>query len=671
MRTVLTALALTVGFNSPTFAQRPLTLADTRQAAGVGSPTVSADGKAAAFIVSRPNYTVNRTESRLWSVDLAGGEPRLLTPSRVSVSSPQWAPVGRALAFLSPDSAGRNQLWVLPGEFGEARQVTSHPVAVERFDWRPDGQALAYVAVDEEARREGEARFVTSFDVGSQDLFLRGNLRSQHLWLATLDGAPTKRLTQGKWTVQFSLPPGAGGAPTSWSPDGTRISFTQQVAPETGKGDSTRIAIVNVATGEINAVTGERTFERTGLYSPDGKSLVMLQPRDRQRMKGFLNEAHVVPTSGGAARSVTRALDRHILRADWLADGSGLLVAAADRTSVGLWIQPLSGAATRVDMGDLAMTGGFGADVERTAAGALVFTATSPNRPAELYVKDHAASPARRLTDFNAWVTRVALGRSERVTWKSDQFEADGVVTYPPGFDASRRYPLVLVIHGGPTASSKLAYSALSQLIAADGAIVFEPNYRGSDNLGNAFQSAINGDAGAGPGRDVMTGVQMLRAKPFVDRTRTVVTGWSYGGFMTSWMIGNYPTEWTAAMAGAPVTDWEDQYNYGDSNINRRYGFGGSPWKDGREKEYQAQSPITYARNIRTPTLIVSHMEDFRVPPTQAMALYRALQDNGVESRFIGFPGRTHNPTDPVMQLERNRVWTEFVRERSKVMARQ
>ena len=120
----------------------------------------------------------------------------------------------------------------------------------------------------------------------------------------------------------------------------------------------------------------------------------------------------------------------------------------------------------------------------------------------------------------------------------------------------------------------------------------------------------------------------------------------------------------------AVVTRLRDTHA-GDSNINRRYGFGGSPWKDGREKEYQAQSPITYARNIRTPTLIVSHMEDFRVPPTQAMALYRALQDNGVESRFIGFPGRTHNPTDPVMQLERNRVWTEFVRERIKVMPRQ
>jgi dipeptidyl aminopeptidase/acylaminoacyl peptidase len=264
---------------------------------------------------------------------------------------------------------------------------------------------------------------------------------------------------------------------------------------------------------------------------------------------------------------------------------------------------------------------------------------------------------------MNAWTTDVRMARTERVTWKTDAFEADGIVTYPANFDASRRYPLVLVIHGGPTASSKQSFNSLAQLIAADGAIVFEPNYRGSDNLGNAFQSAIQGDAGKGPGRDVMAGVRMLRGKPYVDATRTVVTGWSYGGYMTSWMIGNYPTEWTAAFAGAPVTDFEDQYNYGDGNIRQRNRFGGSPWT-GARAAYEAQSPITYADRIRTPTLIVSHMEDFRVPPTQAMALYRALQDRGIESRFIGFPGRTHNPTDPVMSLERTRLWTSYVRER-------
>ena len=205
----------------------------------------------------------------------------------------------------------------------------------------------------------------------------------------------------------------------------------------------------------------------------------------------------------------------------------------------------------------------------------IAFTATTPERPSELYVMDTPDAKPRRLTNFNAWTGDVALGKMERITWKSDAFESDGVVVYPPGFDASRKYPLVLLIHGGPTASSKLSFSSQAQLMAAQGWIVFQPNYRGSDNLGHAYQVAIVGDAGAGPGRDVMSGVAALRAKPYVERTKTAVTGWSYGGYMTSWLIGNYPAEWKAAMAGAPVTDLEDQYNFGDGSIAWRHLLGG------------------------------------------------------------------------------------------------
>ncbi len=652
-------------------AQERFTLAHTRRVVGVGSPALSSDGRTAAFVVSRPNYAANRSESQLWSVSLPSGTPQLLTPGRTSVSSPKWAPVGRGLAFLAPDSAGRNQLWVLPGDGGEARMVTAHPTAVEHFSWRPDGAAFAFAAADEEPRKEGEARFITTFEVGAQDLFLRRTLRPQHIWtVAVAAGAPgsnAKRVTNGSWTLQFSLPPGGGPSPLSWSPDGTQIAFARTVAPQTGKSDSTHIAVVNVATGAVRPLTGNQTFERFALWAPDGRNIAYLQPRDRNREAGFVNEVFVAPASGGAPRSITRALDRHILRADWLADGSGMLVAAADQTTMAAWIQALEGPAQRLALGDLILTGGFGADIERSKDGVFVFTATSPRGPAELYVMTSATATPKALTAFNSWAGSLALGRSERVTWRSDTFEADGVVTYPPDFDANKKYPLVLYIHGGPTASSKQGFSAAPQLMATDGAIVFEPNYRGSDNLGNAYQAAIAGDAGAGPGRDVMRGVTMLRSKPYVDRTRTVVTGWSYGGFMTSWMIGNYPTEWTAAMAGAPVTDWEDQYNLADGNVNWRYLIGGSPWTEAGRRKLVAQSPITYARNMRTPTLIMSHMEDFRVPPTQALALYRALQDMGVESRFLGFPGRTHNPTDPVMQLERTRLWVEFVKERSAV----
>jgi dipeptidyl aminopeptidase/acylaminoacyl peptidase len=275
---------------------------------------------------------------------------------------------------------------------------------------------------------------------------------------------------------------------------------------------------------------------------------------------------------------------------------------------------------------------------------------------------DSPDAKPRRLTDFNAWAGDVAWGKLERITWKTDAFEADGVLGLPPGFSADKRYPLVLLIHGGPQASSKLSFSSLAQLMAAEGWVVFQPNYRGSDNLGNAYQVAIRNDAGAGPGRDVMAGVAMLRARPYVDKTRTAVTGWSYGGFMTSWLIGNYPNEWRAAMAGAPVTSWEDMYNFADGSVAIRYSFGGSPWTEERMKAYRDQSPITYATRIKTPTLVMSNMEDFRVPPTQAFALYRAMKDNGVETEFIGFQGRTHASADPVNSRERARLWVDWVR---------
>ena len=176
------------------------------------------------------------------------------------------------------------------------------------------------------------------------------------------------------------------------------------------------------------------------------------------------------------------------------------------------------------------------------------------------------------------------LGRAETVKWDGpDGFKMDGVVTYPPDFEAGRRYPLVLYIHGGPRASSKESFSTRSQLLAAQGWIVFEPNYRGSDNLGNAFMSAIWNDAGAGPGRDVMSGVEYLKSRGIVDETRIAVSGWSYGGYMTTWLLGNYPDVWKAGVAGAAVTSTMDQYDLGDSNVRRASGLGGSPYTDAGE----------------------------------------------------------------------------------------
>jgi len=189
---------------------------------------------------------------------------------------------------------------------------------------------------------------------------------------------------------------------------------------------------------------------------------------------------------------------------------------------------------------------------------------------------------------------------------------------------------------------------------------VFQPNYRGSDQWGSAYQRAIRNDAGDGPGRDVMAGVAEVKKRGFVDESRVAVSGWSYGGYMTTWLLGHYPG-WRVAVSGAPVTDWVDQYNLSDGNVGMASSFGGSPWTDTFMEAYRAQSPITYAGKIRTPTLVMQNTGDYRVTVTQGFKLFHALKDNGVETKFIGYPIPGHNAQDPVRQRDVQRRWIEWI----------
>ena len=199
--------------------------------------------------------------------------------------------------------------------------------------------------------------------------------------------------------------------------------------------------------------------------------------------------------------------------------------------------------------------------------------------------------------------------------------------------------------------------------MAAQGWIVFEPNYRGSDNRGNAFQAAIWNDAGAGPGRDVMSGVEQLKKRGIIDETRMAVSGWSYGGYMTTWMIGNYPGIWKAAVAGAAVTDMIHQYDLGDSNVRRGASFGGSPYTDPKRlQSYIEQSPMHKIPQARTPTLILALTGDYRVPPTQSYRLYHALRDNNVPVKFFAYPLPGHNASDPVHQRDIDRRWIGWLK---------
>jgi dipeptidyl aminopeptidase/acylaminoacyl peptidase len=634
-----------------------------RQFVGVGSPRISPDGKSLAFVVTRKNYLDNKNESELYLLDITSRALRPLTSTRRSVSEHQWSPDGMTLAFLAPDSLGKSQIWLMPMCGGDPRQLTRSATGVGHYAWKPDGSAIAFAAWDEEPKREGEAKHVGVFRVGNQDMFLRTTLRPQHIWLQAIDGVQPSRLTSGTWSLEFALPPGSPPSHLSWSPDGKKIAFVRVPVAESGKLDSVSVWILDVATREVSSLSGIHRFQNNPRFSPDGKWISYWYARDGRYDLGWVNDIYVEASTGGVKKNLTRSLDRNFYFAEWMPSGNAVLVGANDQTTVGLWIQPIEGPPSRLDLGNLVINGAYGYDINVGTNNAIAFSATTPTRPSELYFIDGPMSKPRQLTHLNDLPTNITWGKTERVTWKGpDEFEEDGVLMYPADFSPDKVYPLVLVIHGGPNSASKLNFNAMGHLMAAEGWFVFMPNYRGSDNLGNKYYASIVGDWGRGPGLDVMAGIASLRKSGFISKTDAAVTGWSYGGFMTSWLLGNFPDEWCAGMAGAPVTDFIEEYDLSDGNIAWRYCFGGSPWTENRATKYREQSPITYATQIKAPTLIMSNMEDFRVPPTQAFALYHALKDNGVETEFLGFPGRTHSSADPVNALERTKIWIEWIK---------
>jgi dipeptidyl aminopeptidase/acylaminoacyl peptidase len=268
-----------------------------------------------------------------------------------------------------------------------------------------------------------------------------------------------------------------------------------------------------------------------------------------------------------------------------------------------------------------------------------------------------------QLTNLNREIASRESARQETITWASMKAgpESDGVVTYPVGYQPGKRYPLVLYIHGGPTSNSKQTWTSFSQLFAAQGWMVFEPNYRGSDNLGNAYLAAIWNAAGQGPGEDVMAGLAALEKRGAVDTDHIAVSGWSYGGFMTSWLLG-HSTIWKASVDGAAVNNWLNMYNLSDGNITIGDNFGGSPYTSPeRMKAYLAQSPISYVANVRTPTLVMCDVGDYRVPITQSYAWYRALKDHDVLTQFIAFPVGGHSPGDPIRREDLQRRWIQWL----------
>jgi dipeptidyl aminopeptidase/acylaminoacyl peptidase len=574
------------------------------------------------------------------------------------VASPRWSPDGERLAFLANAGSERDakrQIWIMTTRGGDARRITDAPNGVQQFAWSPDGAQLAYVTADD-GEKSGDKNN-KSFEIDDNDYLTSAVPAPSHIWLVSPDGGAAKRLTSGAWSLPVAHPPGPAPSPLAWSPDGKTIAITRRDSAHAGTPNTSRIALIDAASGEVRRLTNADLDEGQPVFSPDGSRVAYWHARGGRRQSA--NAIWLVPAGGGSGTEVTTSLDRNIYRSIWLPDGKSFLTAAHEGTSTYYYRVTLDGTFQRLDLGDAEPTHAYWPDASISRTGVIAFTASTPTHPRELYVLSSVDAKPRQLTHFNDFVSERQLGRTDVVRWKSEGLDFNGILTYPPDYDSSKRYPLVLYIHGGPRSASTTAFSPIPQSLAAQGWIVLQPNYRGSDNAGDDFTRAILDDSGAGPGRDVMAGINAVKKLGVVDEQRIGVCGWSYGGYMTSWMIGHYPI-FKAAISGAAVNNLLDQYVLGDGGWGRALSWG-SPYKgDTNIKRYIEQSPITFAKNITTPTMILSDTGDVRVPVTQSYQMYRALRDNNVPVKFIAFPVSGHSPEDPLRQIEIEKRYIEW-----------
>jgi len=657
------ALALACATNAAASA-RTFALDDIPKITGVGSVAISPDGKSIAFIVSHPDMKADKRLAELELYDVASKTTRPLTFERSGLASPTWSPDGTRIAFLALSGDGddaQQQIFVLDLRGGDPRRITDAETGVLQFAWRPDSAVIAYVTPDEPVKPK--VKYLTGFYVGDQAYNERSAPTSNHIWLVDADGQNARRLTSGTWSIPGAEPPSSPGPPLSWSPDGKQICFTQMPNAYDADSDYAYVAIVDVATGRLRTLTGHGKLEGYGEWSPDGKSIAYWYPDNGD--PAAVNDIYVAPATGGNGSDVTASeIDTNVQRAFWMPDGT-LLVSGHKGTDAAMWIKPLDAPAKRIELGAVQPVQSFWLDATASKTGALAFAGSEPGHPVEVYYMATTSVP-QRVTAYNDSIAALDLGAVKPLAWSFEGFDEDGVVTLPPSYDKLRatdpnhKFPLVVLIHGGPNSASIASFNGQNQLLAAHGFIVFNPNYRGSDNLGAKYWYGIVNDAGAGPGRDVMAGLEALEKAYPIDTARIAVSGWSYGGYMTSWMIGHYHI-WKTAVSGAAVNDLIDEYALADNGVGWRYAFGGSPYVHGLTKAYIAQSPIDAAWNVTTPTLILSDTGDARVPITQSYKFYHALKDRGTPVEFWAYPVGGHFPGDPVRSLDVYRRWTDWI----------
>ncbi|HET7694480.1 MAG TPA: S9 family peptidase [Vicinamibacterales bacterium] len=600
-----------------------------------GSPAISPDGQFVAYTVRDTNWDDNNYHTEIWLAEVKTGALRQLTSHpKKSSTSPAWSPDGAALAFAT-DRDDKRQIYLIDPRGGEARKLTAAEEGIGAFAWSPDGKAIAYVSTDPrtDADKDREKTY------GEFDVIGEG-YRMSHLWVFDVGSKKARRLTSGAFTV----------GSFDWSPDGKEIAFDHRINPANTSGATADISIVTVADGSLRKLVDQEGPDSNPVWSPDGRQIafgsLMKKPYS------FLNYViAVIPAAGGRIEALTASFDENPSIVDWTR--GGLFFSAAQRTWSYLFsVDPSTKAIRKYTPAEQWIGSGFSLTPDgRWAA----FTAADASTLAEIYVAPVAAALApRKLTDMSAQVSGWSNGAHEVISWKSkDGATIEGVLHKPAGFQPGRKYPLLVVIHGGPTAVSRpTAFSSTNiypiDIWTAKGALVLEPNYRGSAGYGEAFRSLNVRNLGVGDAWDVLSGIDHLIGLGIADGDRVGAMGWSQGGYISAYLTTHDSARFKAVSVGAGISNWMTYYVNTDITQFTRHYLKATPWDD--PDIYAKTSPMTYIKGARTPTLIQHGSADARVPTPNAFELYRGLQDVGAPSKLIiykGFEGIGHGPSKP------------------------
>ena len=648
------SLFLLSGFIAATiFAQhstkRGITAEDYLAFEFVSDPRISPDGKLVAYVVTRIDQAQNRRNSAIWMATTDGSlAPREFTTSPQSANSPRWSPDGQWLAFLSSRPVGastgqtaqaeqsRPQIYLLSLHGGEAQRLTNLKNGVSAFQWSPDGSRLVVVSRTgpSDSRPDSKDRS----DVRHyQDISYKFNDtgwfddRRTHLWIVDVKSHSAKQITEGNsWN----------DSDPQWSPDGTRIAFvSNRTGKEYNENRNTDVWVIPAEGGSLTKISDHEEADNSPRWSPDGKTIAFIGAvQEREHPKIWL-----APAGGGAASTLAaNGLDLIPSGLDWSNDGRLLYFETGVKGESHLFCVDLAAKTVApVTAGPRAVR-----NIDfNWHTNTMVYMVNDFEHLDDLYLADLSGKHERKLTHLNEklW-SQLETARVERFTYKSaDDWEVDGFFVKPLGWQEGKKYPMILSIHGGPAGQYGVDWFHEFQVYAAKGYAVLFTNPRGSTGYGQKFERGIVGEWGGKDYIDVMNGVDAaLKRYPWIDVDRLGVTGGSYGGYLTNWIVG-HTDRFKAAVTLRSVVSFISDEGTRDGAYGHKTDFGGDLFE--KFDLYWDRSPLKYAKNVKTPTLILHSDNDFRVPLEQGEQWFRALKHFGVTTEIVMFPRENHNLT--------------------------